>query len=56
MTDKEKVLAKWPHAFSEHRPAWNDWLIRSGTLHTPVIGRGDNTESEAWANAAKGLE
>lgn len=53
MTDKEKVLAKWPRAF-----AWmyavGDWLISSGESREE-LGSGP-TESEAWADAAKELE
>lgn len=54
MTDKEKVLAKFPGA----------WCIKSRGIFyingvvDPLIERmpHGSTESEAWANAAKGLE
>ncbi|CAB4199214.1 hypothetical protein UFOVP1326_28 [uncultured Caudovirales phage] len=54
MTDKEKVLAKFPEAIADgnYYEQWGVWE-REGIWR--VLGFGP-TESEAWANAAKGLE
>lgn len=61
MTDKEKVLVKWPGAWS-HSISKDEscgWIVYDGATFNNVlstaIGSG-TTESEAWANAAKGLE
>jgi len=55
MTDKEKVLAVWAHAEADKEgTTWFIWR-RSQELKRNALGSG-TTESEAWANAAKGLE
>lgn len=55
MTDKEKVLAKFPNARCLH------WYKKNWTVYgTQVIGAkflaDGKTARQAWANAAKGLE
>lgn len=52
MTDKEKVLAKFPEAWMVmDEDKW--WYVSCKDLGLLACG---TTESEAWANAAKGLE
>lgn len=58
MTDKEKVLAKWPGAFTFRFTTDNylqNLIWRVLSKDGAILGSGP-TESEAWANAAKGLE
>lgn len=59
MTDKEKVLAKWPGAFAiyDHWNATRCRVYRGCSVNAGYYKIGSGlTESEAWANAAKGLE
>lgn len=53
MTDKEKVLAKWPDAECMFRPFWNWFEIEARGSGVLGIGK---YETAAWADAARRLE
>lgn len=53
ITDREKVLAKWPDAVAVYFAGWDRWLIE--TNPQDIKGNG-LTEPEAWADAARRLE
>ncbi len=55
MTDKEKVLAKWPGAYLEVAPPILVCYSERSIYKRQLLSTGP-TESEAWASAAKGLE
>lgn len=60
MTDREKVLAKWPDAYSISPTLSNRFYIypcepTKGELRFRPLGSG-NTNTEAWADAARRIE
>lgn len=54
VSDKEKVLAKWPDADTGVNTR-NHWTIYPTQSSYDPIGHG-NSEPEAWADAARRLE
>lgn len=56
MTDKETVLAKWPGARADRAGVNGRWHIYTTSADGINTFGSGTTESEAWANAAKGLE
>lgn len=54
MTDREKVLAKWPDAWCTPEHPFIVYLFQS--TGGPVTGGLGGTESEAWADAARRIE
>ena len=49
--DKEKVLAKWPDAYSD-KASGQHLICLNENKSARILGYG-NTESEAWADAAR---
>jgi hypothetical protein len=57
MIDKDVVLSKYPDAYAFHYPNSGGWEIWRDTSGIPLSsGDADDTEAEAWADAAAKLK